>query len=928
MKTDKNAKTENKLKQRSQVWHQIAKRGLTLFLMLLMLLLPHFPVISAESGDALISETVPYERTPNPEYEQSVSFRELITKRDKNVKQFYLGDGITQLVSFGKSIHRLDEDNNWNEIDNSLHLTRHSDGEDYYETKDGWASFSANANSCAEVSLNSYNYSISLTFISSESSRVTETTVVNDEAFTSQSKFSTVDEASSYYANCSSKSTVTYKNICQDTELEFILYDNDLKGNIIISSPAVLDSYSFELSLNGLVPKLITEKSIVLADAQTGDYVYEIISPCMIDAKGEISTDIIQTLEQTGENSYLLTIEADEKWVLDSERSFPVTIDPVLRETDYYDTYIDSYYPTQNYGGSSQLWISDSCVSYMKATLSSIPANSLITSAYFYVAYYYYSGVTSGSIDVGLYQVLQNWGEYSWNWNTANQYTDLGLASTPVSTRPLSGSAGAYETTPKWQFFTVTSLVNSWFNGTNNYGVALKREGGSNYSVLIKSYEGGSDYRPYFTISYKEPIIEEGVYYLKSTYSNLYLETENGGYTSGTSLVQKSKVENAFKQLFKITYIGASGNDRYYDIRPMTNSALGLYAPLASSSTHTVSANSMATTDGWYDIPQTQRWTIQTNASGNYVTLLNAFSDNGSYMSVPNSTVGSIVETTTTLGVKCRWRLEKYTGGDLCDLHMSSFSSAVGINQSFTYTAYMCDSQIGVNGPVSYRVGNNDHSTTDKATINATTGQLTALKNGAIKIGVTYTGAPWIWWFSVRITPYYGCKTYNEILDANNPYYASMNCHGYALWSTSNLNSNIWLTITNSQLSQVNSSNDLLDIVKPQFEEWMNNNIGANKWEDVTNSGGINAVLANNEWLIVLRVGYHPELLLLYQTPFDYHFWYRTDNGEWANKHGYYSTSQPLGTDIPSDSNSIGWKMDYLSAQYYDSDLLYYVITE
>ena len=38
------------------------------------------------------------------------------------------------------------------------------------------------------------------------------------------------------------------------------------------------------------------------------------------------------------------------------------------------------------------------------------------------------------------------------------------------------------------------------------------------------------------------------------------------------------------------------------------------------------------------------------------------------------------------------------------------------------------------------------------------------------------------------------------------------------------------------------------------------------KWEDVTSSGGLNAPLANNQWLIVMRVGFHPEYGLLLNT--------------------------------------------------------------
>ena len=59
---------------------------------------------------------------------------------------------------------------------------------------------------------------------------------------------------------------------------------------------------------------------------------------------------------------------------------------------------------------------------------------------------------------------------------------------------------------------------------------------------------------------------------------------------------------------------------------------------------------------------------------------------------------------------------------------------------------------------------------------------------------------------------------------------------------------------------------------------------------------------------------------------YDYHFGYRTDSGEWVNKHGYNSYSQRLGTDLPTNDNSKGW--DCNVAQYYNSNLVYYRITE
>ncbi len=63
----------------------------------------------------------------------------------------------------------------------------------------------------------------------------------------------------------------------------------------------------------------------------------------------------------------------------------------------------------------------------------------------------------------------------------------------------------------------------------------------------------------------------------------------------------------------------------------------------------------------------------------------------------------------------------------------------------------MYSSAVGVNGPVRYSVKNTDGTATDKATIEESTGRLTALKPGQIKIRATYTGAPYIWSWTATI---------------------------------------------------------------------------------------------------------------------------------------------------------------------------------
>lgn len=287
----------------------------------------------------------------------------------------------------------------------------------------------------------------------------------------------------------------------------------------------------------------------------------------------------------------------------------------------------------------------------------------------------------------------------------------------------------------------------------------------------------------YSTQAVTDAPIPDGVYKIKNLYNGLYVSVYSPGYNSGTSVVQCVDVTTVsglddleINQLFKVKYLGTYGTSEldYYSIRPMTNSGLGLYA--SYSTTGNVSVRTMQTTDSW-SIPYTQCWAI--TANGSYFTIRNGSESYNSYLSTPaNSLNDSPIITSTSITNRSKWSFEAYTGEDIDTIRMSNFSSSLKCGESFDYDAYMRSSQVGVNGPVTYRVGNSDYSTTDKATINSSTGELTALKAGTVKVGVTYSSAPWVWWWTVEIEPCFvnglinkGYVTHSDIASTDDGFY-------------------------------------------------------------------------------------------------------------------------------------------------------------
>ncbi|MCQ2428242.1 MAG: RICIN domain-containing protein [Clostridia bacterium] len=435
-------------------------------------------------------------------------------------------------------------------------------------------------------------------------------------------------------------------------------------------------------------------------------------------------------------------------------------------------------------------------------------------------------------------------------------------------------------------------------------------------------------YEGYYTTVYSEPQITEGVYYLKNYSSGKYLECNGTGLDSGTTLSQSAKSEGSRNQLFKITYIMDYGTDHYYNIRLMTNSGLGLYAPSTAGTSSQVTATTVSSGDGWYSFTQWQRWAIRRNTGSTTYRIQNAFIDNGGYLSAAGTTNGAEVRAIRPATSLSDWILEEYTGAEIDGVTAVTMPRAVYTGRNYALKVCMYSSRIGVNGPVTYSVSSTSYTSTDKATVNTSTGVLTTLYSGQVKVGVTYQGAPWVWYWTVRIAMYYGCRDYLEISSRNDPLYSQMNCLGYAFNITNCTNISLWDNqyVYNMAL-RVAEPDDLLEIALSNLSVFLDDAIGENNWECVTNQGGINATLSDNQWLVAMRVGLHSEGDINTYVFADYHFWYRTSSGEWANKHGIDSYSQILGNNLPTDDDSIGWSMDGITG-FYDSRIEYFRITD
>lgn len=187
------------------------------------------------------------------------------------------------------------------------------------------------------------------------------------------------------------------------------------------------------------------------------------------------------------------------------------------------------------------------------------------------------------------------------------------------------------------------------------------------------------------------------------------------------------------------------------------------------------------------------------------------------------------------------------------------------------------------------------------------------------------------WFFSLG----YGDQAYRDETDCD------INCHAYAMQI--NFCPDNWTDradavekeVTYDKLCDPIQAADLKHrfaiALEQDFEYWLNNTwkpLTGGSWEKETDftGNGENRILKPNQYRVVLRGGLTiPKDKNYFDA--DYHFWYQTKDGRWANKHGIqYSELLSFGT-TPSTTGTSGWELYEKGDDFYNCDISYYIIT-
>lgn len=429
---------------------------------------------------------------------------ELIDKRERNIKYFLLDNNNVKAEIYQDAVHYM-KDGKWADIDNSLTEADDTDGQKVIENKlnSFKVKFAKNATDNKLVSIKSDKLNMKWSLVESEKVNI-KTNLSVDKSNKNDNQTALKNIASS----------VTYSDIMKDTDITYDVQSENIKENIVLKTlDATKNKLVFNLDIGDSEAKLNPDNSISIYNSKNEE-ISKIDSPYMYDANLE-SSNKLEIVLTKNKSDYTLQIKPNEEWLNSKERAFPVTIDPTVNTSLYYqdiqDTYIysgDSDNPSRYEahiiragGGISKIFRS-----LIKFTLPTINSGDQVIDAKLNLCNYPDTeewNPTTQALQINVHKVTSNWQQETANWiDTANTYdpkiVDYMVYQYNTSDPTMKNTCD------------ITSIVKDWYVTGNNYGLMLKENTeavtGHNEAYYLSANTDAAyylNYRPVVSITYR-----------------------------------------------------------------------------------------------------------------------------------------------------------------------------------------------------------------------------------------------------------------------------------------------------------------------------------------------------------------------------------------------------------------------------------------
>ena len=222
--------------------------------------------------------------------ESSPVVHEVEELREENVKVYQRADGTYSAFVSSAPLHYL-ENEEWKDIDNTL-VEKSFNSESVLTNKEGGCQVQipSELSSDSEIILKNDNSQISFSMknISASDGKVNNN--ISGKPAEELARLASIENKDS---------SVTFKNIKPDTDVEYVMGATSLKENIVINQkPSSAVDFTYELNTNGLTAVLNSDSSISIYSGS--ETVYLIEAPYMLDSASNYSGDVYVSLDSLG----------------------------------------------------------------------------------------------------------------------------------------------------------------------------------------------------------------------------------------------------------------------------------------------------------------------------------------------------------------------------------------------------------------------------------------------------------------------------------------------------------------------------------------------------------------------------------------------------------------------------------------------------
>ncbi|MGG5314610.1 DUF6531 domain-containing protein [Enterococcus sp. AZ072] len=332
------------------------------------------------------------------------------------------------------------------------------------------------------------------------------------------------------YENATVKeNALLYNNVDEADDVQYTITDNGVKEEIILEEWREKHQFTYYFS-SDKYSATVENNQVIITRKGKKEVLFVLSAPVMIDSAGETSDEIQLSLKEQ-KDKYELTIDASEEWLKDTNRAYPVRIDPTVTvpTENLIDTVTSSVHGTyqgRGYGyvgyitqAMTGIWNAKDVGRtriYTKVNydFSKIPKEAKIDNATYNL--YQYIQYPQTTATFSSYKLTQDYDINALTWDNS-----VGLSQEPTGEKAISPAKHGMHN------FDIRDAVNSWVQGTSpNYGIVVQATnendyGGAFYTTYSTGGPGQVDFtpdkRPSMTINWSIPDPVDANYPLKDT---------------------------------------------------------------------------------------------------------------------------------------------------------------------------------------------------------------------------------------------------------------------------------------------------------------------------------------------------------------------------------------------------------------------------